>query len=106
MAAGKHYDIHEHSQDMLTSEQPGGEVSSRVDSVAAVESETNPNTKHGQANKEWDQLLADLIKYWRIILILSYSTITSTCMFLLSVMAHTHSRSRAVPRTWSPTPPW
>jgi hypothetical protein len=47
-----------------TCEEPGSKVSGRVESVAAVEAEADPDPDDGEADEQWDQLLADLkIKY-------------------------------------------
>jgi hypothetical protein len=43
-----------------TCEEPGGKVPGRVESVAAVEAEADPDPDDGEADKQRDQLLADL----------------------------------------------
>ena len=44
-----------------TGEEPGGEVSCRVDCVSTVESEANPDCEHCQTHKEGHQLSANLL---------------------------------------------
>ena len=46
-----------------TCEEPGSKVPGRVESVAAVEAEADPDPDDGEADKQRDQLLADLKKY-------------------------------------------
>jgi len=43
-----------------TCEEPWSKVPGRVESVAAVEAEADPDPDDGEADKQGDQLLADL----------------------------------------------
>ena len=48
----------------LTSKEPWCKVSSRVDCIAAVEAKADPDGEDGEADKERDQLSADLGMRW------------------------------------------
>ena len=53
---------------VLTAEQSGSEIPGWVDGIAAVVSEADSYSQDGEADEEWDDLLADLIVKYSLII--------------------------------------